>query len=217
MMLGIISFVMRARYLAVGVLMTGAMLALWGVNGKKSTPRYSLSVTFAGYTNLDERSSESARYCRRFGGTPEPGLHNYGQCVLLAVTNNGSRQLQFHSRGVEYEAAGHWQEVRLGRWVGLEGWRWLPGAGATVAVSVPPELPAGAKWRIRLVCALDSNSGPRQKLNEFTRQYFGRDSLTFYSPAAMRTSEIPPQEQRIGPSDAAEQTNRASQTAGSGR
>ena len=212
---------MRTRYYAIGVVTAAAMLVLWGILGKKLAPRYSLSVSFAGYTNLDVSFSGEARFAKRFGMPPEPGLHNYGKCVMLAVTNNDRRRLQFHSRAVEYETNGHWREVHPQRWAGVQGWRWLPGAAATVAVSVPPEVPAGAKWRIRLACALAAG-GPRQKLNDVARRYFGPDSLAFYSPAAMWTADIPPQEpnpavQRTGASRSGRSKNRASSAVGSGR
>ncbi len=170
------------------------MLVICGIKGKTLAPRYSLSVGFAGYTNLDVSHSEQATWAKRYGMTTEPGLQNYGNCVLLAISSSDHRQLQFHSRAVEYETNGHWQEVRPQRWIGLQGWRWLPGAGSTVAVSVPPEVPADARWRIRLVCPLAPSGGPRQTLNDLARQLVGPDSLAFYSPVAILTADISPQQ-----------------------
>jgi hypothetical protein len=185
---------MQTRHIFVGLVLITAALLVLCLAGRQASRRYPLTVSFVGYTNIDKYSSGFALSAMRVGETPDPGGHSFGRCARLAVTNNESSSLQFHSLRAEYEVGGRWQRAYPRRWWGLHEFSWPPGKGAIVEVSVPPEIPPSAHWRIGLVSAIESRSRLRAQLNVFARRVLRANDLAFYSPVFMLTSEIPPVE-----------------------
>jgi hypothetical protein len=208
---------MQTSNLIVGLVVLSAAIVLFGAKQlKRCCPP---TVSFAGYTNSDKYSSARANFVRQIGGTPDPVADNYGKCVRLAFANSERCALQFYSLKAEYQADGRWEQANPERWSGFNGFWLSPGKEGIAEVAVPPQIPQTAQWRIRYVCAVESNSRWRAQLNLFARRYFHAGELAFYSPANMLTDEIPPLQpnpsvQRTEASRQTEETNRTPGAAG---
>jgi hypothetical protein len=176
------------RFLAVALVVTGVVSLLFGIKSRTARA-HPLSVTFLGWSDTPVFPANVPAQLRM--GFPK------GEYALLGVTNNGTRSLRFDSRAVEYESDGRWIEVIPQQWSGLHGTWWDAGApGSIVWLTRPSEVPRGARWRIRYVCALDVsrdvNVALRRRLNQIAAKALGTNTLAFCAPAVMVSPEIPP-------------------------
>jgi len=135
---------------------------------------YDLSVSFRGWKNIPPPSDdELAALHARYGITGlGRGIHRSGECALLEIANNDTRELRFDTLAVEYEAEGSWQHVVPQNWPWFSGRAW-PGASKTIPVPRPAEVAPDARWRIQFVCCPEGEADDRHKVR-------------------METPEIPP-------------------------
>jgi hypothetical protein len=138
-------------------------------------PSYNLSVTFGGWKNVPPPcDAERAALHNRYGlRQVQEEVFRSGECALLEVANNDTRELRFNALAVEYKAEGAWQYVVPKNWPWFSGSRWFPGTRKAIPVPRPAEVPRDAPWRIQFECCPEGEADDRHKVR-------------------METPEIPP-------------------------
>ena len=135
---------------------------------------YNLSVSFRGWKNISTealRSELDARY-----GLPQHNsarITRSGECALLEIANNDTRELSFNALAVEYKTTGGWRNVVPSNWPWFSSSAWYPGTASTIPVPRPAEVPRDAIWKIQFVCY------PKGEVDESCK-------------TRMETAEIPP-------------------------
>jgi len=146
--------------------------------------RKPLSVDFLGWEHVfPPTPSEVAALELRYGLKGATHSFRAGDCALLAVTNNDTRDLCFETLAVEYKTEERWIRVVPKQWPWFRGQAWS-GKGTTLKVPRPAEVPRLARWRIQFVCTSNGETG------------FGHGARSNRS-MKMVTPNIPPME--LGP------------------
>lgn len=149
-------------------------MSLWGQHcpclGMNAS--YDLSVSFRGWKNIPPTSdARLAALHARYGLTGFSLLS--GECALLEIANNDTRELRLDTLAIEYKAEGNWQRVVPKNWPWPSSSSWSPGTSTTFPFPRPAEVPRDAPWRIQFLCCAEGETDDRHK-------------------ARMETPEIPP-------------------------
>ena len=133
-------------------------------------PSFNLSVTFRGWKIVPPPSdAERAALHNRYGLSQVRGeVFLCGECALLEVSNNDTRELRFDALAVEYNAGGAWRRVVPKNWPWFSGSRWCPGTSTTIPVPRPAEVARDAPWRIQFVCCPEGEVDDRHQARMVT-------------------------------------------------
>ena len=149
-------------------------MSLWGQHCPSlcMNASYDLSVSFRGWKNIPPASDASLAALHARYGLTGRGCIISGECALLEIANNGTRELRSDILAIEYKAEGNWQRVVPKNWPWPFSSSWSPGI-STFPVPRPAEVPRDAPWRVQLLCCPEGETDDRHK-------------------ARMETPEIPP-------------------------